>query len=117
MGTTKDTVVFLDEIDIITDAGNMMQAQTMKNAEKYKVVVDLEETALRLGLCRISKYTFKWVRVKSFKGDTSPTPNTHSDCPTRAYAVEYCVPPGHIPGRRENCDEDAEAEWRCAFHV
>ncbi|PPQ94142.1 hypothetical protein CVT25_007980 [Psilocybe cyanescens] len=74
MSITKGTAVFLDVIDIIKDAGNGMHAQTLKNEEKYKAVVDLEQTALRLGLCRISKYTFKWVCVKSFKGDTGPTP-------------------------------------------
>ncbi|PPQ89908.1 hypothetical protein CVT25_009448 [Psilocybe cyanescens] len=80
MSTRKGTVVFLDEI--IKEAGNVMHEQMMKNEEKYKAVVDPEETALEIGITgvkiqdmaakRIGNYTFNWDRMKSFEGDTGP---------------------------------------------
>ncbi|KDR80441.1 hypothetical protein GALMADRAFT_242884 [Galerina marginata CBS 339.88] len=80
MSTRKGTVVFLDEI--IKEAGNVMHEQMMKNEEKYKAVVDPEETSLEIGITgvkiqdmaakRINNYTFNWDRMKSFEGDTGP---------------------------------------------
>ncbi|PPQ88834.1 hypothetical protein CVT25_010253 [Psilocybe cyanescens] len=73
MSTRKGTVVFLDEI--IKEAGNVMHEQMMKNKEKYKAVVDPEETALEIGITG--------VKIQDMAAKSPPPPYTPPTSPPK----------------------------------